>query len=250
MLTSTIDTPLLVDHHRSSSFKQTGYTTAAVLDQTSIDCLAALADVTLKAMGTGFFTSVMQPPSERRRVHDLICQHLVPAITPHLQNYRVVLASIVGRSPGSGQSDLPLHQDWSFVDETRAQSMSIWIPLQPVTPANGCMQVVAGSHRHNQPLRHIGSGFRYNSIEADLRKNYLTDVNLEAGEALFFDHRLIHGSNSNHSDKPRLALGAVLLPRNEPLHMGITSAGKTEFANKADDFLLTADLANIARPTR
>lgn len=246
MLMSILPAPTFVEHPRRSAYCDTGYSTLPLLDDQCILRLRKIALAAMASAGSGFFTSVLQKPDERRRAHTAICNFLEPLLKQHLGGFRIVLASIVGRSPGSGQADLPLHQDWSFVDETRASSMSVWVPLQPVNRQNGCMQVVPGSHRHDQPLRHIGSGFRYASIEADLRRSYLQDIPLDAGEALFFDHRLIHGSHTNETNQPRLAIGAVLLPKEVPLHMGVMDKAGTEFTDRPDDFLLSADLARIA----
>ena len=250
MLKTPKDAPLFQNDDTMSEYTEQGFVTQRLLDQDTIGSIRTAALSKLNSAAPGFFSSVLQSPAERHQMSDMIRTFVDPVLAGRLKNFRVVLASLVSRSPGSGQSDLPLHQDWSFVDEARACSMSVWIPLQPVTPANGCMQVVPGSHKHAQPLRHIGSGFRYGAIEEDLRKTYLQDVPLQAGEAVFFDHKLIHGSHSNHSDKPRLAIGVVILPMAEPLHMGIVADGVAQFSDRPDDFLLTADLAKTARTSR
>lgn len=196
----------------------------------------------------GFVSSVWQASALRRRAHDMIVSALHDSLSTVLAGYRIVLASFVVRSSGSVEQDMPLHQDWTFVDEAAAQSLGVWIPLQDVDASNGCLQVVPGSHRHQQPMRAIGGGFRYGMLEAELREQYLVDVPAQAGDAICFDHRLIHCSRPNGSSQPRFAVGAVLLPVGQALHLGFKQPdGSLRFEDVADDFLLSADLPAIAR---
>lgn len=203
---------------------------------------------TIGPIGAGFSSSVMVRRRLRRQVHDLIVAAVAPALATLLRDYRVVLASSIVRAPHSDDGDLPLHQDWSFVDETSARSMGVWMPLQDVTTDNGCLRVLPGSHRHRQPLRAVGSGFRYAQFENALLERHLVDLPLNSGEAVLFDHRLIHGSRPNRSLEPRVAVGLVLLPRRVPLHLGRpTENGAPAFADLPDTFLLDEDIASIAQ---
>ncbi len=196
----------------------------------------------------GFLSTVMQPASLRRAAHNQILPQVAPALGRHLSNHRIAMCSFVARYPGSDQSDLPLHQDWSFVDERCARSMSVWIPLQAVDRTNGCMTIVPASHRHAQPARGIGSGFRYRELEPRLRARHLVDQPLARGEAILFDHRLIHGSRSNLGSSPRLAVGIVLVPSQLPLTMGIPRGdGDYAFSRVEDDFLLDEDFVAMIR---
>ena len=231
----------------TAALSREGFATTPLLGPGEVTTLRACCGAVMTGAASGFFTSVLQPPDLRRRAHEAIRAVLAPVLAPLFGEARIVLASVVARSPGSDRQDLPLHQDWSFVDEARARSISVWVPLQDVSSGNGCMQVVPRSHLHDQPLRAIGSGFRYAGIEDVLRRDHLVDVPLAAGDALVFDHRLIHGSHANASPDIRMAVGAVLLPRDEPLHLGIGRGQDAVFADRPDAFLLEAELAAIAR---
>lgn len=78
--------------------------------------------------------------------------------------------------------------------------------------------------------------------------NNLRNVPLKTGEAVFFDHRLIHASTSNRSTDYRLAIGAVLLPISAPLRLGLCgSDGKIAFSDHEDNFILDTDLQTFAK---
>lgn len=237
--------PRLRDADLADRFVVNGFCTLPLLDAEAVRSLAGLFDAMFDRSQRGFLSTVLQPPAIRRAAHEAILPYVARAAAPHLAGHRIALCSFVARYPGSDQRDLPLHQDWSFVDEQVARSISMWVPLQTVDAANGCMTVVPGSHRHDQPLRAIGSGFRYRSFEPVLRARHLIDLPMASGEAVFFDHRLIHGSRSNAGTTTRLAVGAVLVPRGAPLALGLPEESGDVFGHVPDSFLLDADLVSI-----
>lgn len=240
--------PRLRDADLADRFAVNGFCTLPLLDAEAVRSLAGLFDAMFDRPRQGFLSTVLQPPAIRRAAHEAILPHIARALATHAGAFRIALCSFVARYPGSNQGDLPLHQDWSFVDERAARSISVWIPLQAVEAGNGCMTVVPGSHRHEQPPRGIGSGFRYRTIEPELRAHHLIDLPLGAGEAILFDHRLIHGSHSNESERKRLAVGAVLIPESVPLRMGIPRERQYRFRCVPDAFLLDVDFdALVAR---
>ena len=222
-----------------------GFCRLPLLDAEAVHGLTSRFDALFDRSQQGFFSTVLQPSAVRRTAHDVILPYIARALALHISDFRIALCSFVARFPGSDQHDLPLHQDWSFVDERAARSISMWIPLQAVDAGNGCMTVVPGSHRHAQPPRAIGSGFRYRDLEPTLRAHHLVDLPMASGEAVFFDHRLIHGSRSNAGPATRLAVGAVLLPESAPLAMGLPEGGGDVFRDVPDSFLLDADLVGI-----
>src|SRR5688500_12136607 len=63
----------------------------------------------------------------------------------------------------------PWHQDEAYwIPALSYNALSIWIPLQPATLANGCMQFVPGSHKHEVLPHHpINNDPRIHGLEAD-----------------------------------------------------------------------------------
>ncbi|MEQ3656630.1 MAG: phytanoyl-CoA dioxygenase family protein [Dokdonia sp.] len=133
---------------------------------------------------------------------------LEPKISNVFKDYKIFTASYVVKEPGK-KNIVPPHQDWSFVDESKAFSATCWIPLVDVTEDNGALGVIKGSHKifshprsspspqSKSPLAdHIFTLFPYVDI-----------VEMQAGECLIFDNRLIHASPPNLSQNTRVAVG-------------------------------------------
>jgi hypothetical protein len=96
------------------------------------------------------------------------------------------------------------HQDrWTDLD--RDPKITVWIALDPATIANGCVQVIPGSH-HTLLNPDDPSGFlRTDQADALLAKNKPVYLELKAGEAVLLHNWLLHASEINHTDIPRRA---------------------------------------------
>ncbi|MGE0385579.1 MAG: phytanoyl-CoA dioxygenase family protein [Gammaproteobacteria bacterium] len=98
----------------------------------------------------------------------------------------------------------PWHQDGEFWPIEPMAGTSAWVAATPSTRANGCVRVVPGSHL--RPRRHrlvTGSMFILQVDPSEFDEADAVDVELEAGQMMLFDSRLIHGSWPNTSDTPR-----------------------------------------------
>ena len=144
--------------------------------------------------------------------------------------------------PGAASGEVPLHQDWSFVDDQRWRSYNVWAPLADVDEGNGCLQLVAGTHTSARQPRAAGSAFFYADLEPMLRQ-HLRSVPLRAGEAVIFDHCLFHCSPPNASDQLRVAATAALLPQEAPMlyYHATRDDGSVEVYEVPDDVHLRHD---------
>ncbi|MFN4260391.1 MAG: phytanoyl-CoA dioxygenase family protein [Gemmataceae bacterium] len=86
---------------------------------------------------------------------------------------------------------------------------SCMIAVDRATRANGCLQVLKGSH-HMGRIDHGKAGGQTGAdlerVQAALERLELVYVEMEPGDALFFHCNLLHRSDQNHSDEPRWAL--------------------------------------------
>ncbi|MFT4555273.1 MAG: ectoine hydroxylase [Porticoccaceae bacterium] len=104
------------------------------------------------------------------------------------------------------------HQDYGYWYKNGClfpDMLSVFIAVDPCTEENGCMQVLAGSHR----MGRIEHGFEGEQTGAHLeRVNEAMKVlelvycEMSAGTALFFHSNLLHRSDANLSDDPRWGL--------------------------------------------
>lgn len=112
--------------------------------------------------------------------------------------------------PASRGTVLPMHQDrWTSLD--RDPLVTIWIALDPATIANGCVEVVPGSHRRLLNPGHP-SGFLTPDMEAEhAPKERRIPLELEPGEAVLLHNWLLHGSDVNRSGQSRRAFSVCYM---------------------------------------
>jgi len=157
-------------------------------------------------------------------------------LAPWVVRQRTFVANLLVKPPGTG-TDLGVHQDWTFVDEQRWSSATVWCPLVDVDEANGTLEVLGRSHRIAPSWR--GSPklvSPYDGIEEEVR-HHGTALRLPAGTAVVYDHRLVHWSRPNLSGGDRPAIGVGIVPAEAPLiHLRGGDAGIVEYT-VPDDFL-------------
>ncbi len=107
----------------------------------------------------------------------------------------------------------PWHQDEAYWNPAMEHfSISIWVPLQDVNVANGCMHFVPGSHRLEVlPHHSINHDPRVHGLEIDetpLVRSLLQAAvacPLVAGGATIHGGRMMHYAGPNQTDAPRRA---------------------------------------------
>ena len=109
------------------------------------------------------------------------------------------------RDPGY----ITMHQDGTYWGLSDGRITTAWVALTPSTRENGCMRVVAGSHlREYLPHRETHAEHnlltRGQEVQVDVPEEAITDIELAAGEMSLHDVRIIHGSNPNSSESPRI----------------------------------------------
>ena len=104
------------------------------------------------------------------------------------------------------------HQDYGYWYQNGVLQpllTSVFLAVDPSVRANGCLQVIRGSHlcgRINHVLTGDQAGAEVERVEQVLRRMPLDHVEMEPGDALFFHCNLLHRSDQNRSDQPRWAM--------------------------------------------
>jgi phytanoyl-CoA hydroxylase len=113
--------------------------------------------------------------------------------------------------PAQRGTFLPWHQDrWAFLD--RDPLITIWTALDPATVANGCVQVISGSHKYGLINPEHGSGF----LDGDQSTTYcpadrVTHLELEPGQAVLLHNWLLHSSDINKTEISRRAFSVCYM---------------------------------------
>lgn len=101
------------------------------------------------------------------------------------------------------------HQDSTYWGLEPPDVASAWIAFTPSRRANGCMRVAPGTHTLGQ-IAHV-DGFaaenllsRGQEVRVDVDESEAVDVELAPGEMSLHHVRIVHGSNPNPTDTPRI----------------------------------------------
>ncbi|HVK18320.1 MAG TPA: phytanoyl-CoA dioxygenase family protein [Fimbriiglobus sp.] len=86
---------------------------------------------------------------------------------------------------------------------------SVFIAVDPCTRANGCLQVLKGSH-HAGRVTHVLTGEQAGAdrerVDELAKRLELVHVEMDPGDALFFHSNLLHRSDQNKSERPRWSM--------------------------------------------
>jgi phytanoyl-CoA hydroxylase len=130
-----------------------------------------------------------------------------------------VMTTLLGRSPYAvqtmvyfkppGSRGQALHQDNFYLKADPGTCVAAWMALDRVDEANGCLEVVPGSHRW--PIlctEKADTTVSFTDVTVPLPPTgSAVPVEMEPGDVLFFHGALVHGSNPNvTTDRFRRAL--------------------------------------------
>jgi ectoine hydroxylase-related dioxygenase (phytanoyl-CoA dioxygenase family) len=209
--------PVLADEETVAGFARDGVACLrSVLDPgevaTAADAIDAvlakpgpLAQVASRADDPGAFTEDFCRWQEIPEIEQLARHSRVPALaaallgTPQARFYH---DHVLVKEGGTRQRT-PWHQDQPYYN-VDGRGVSAWIAVDPV-PADGCLELVAGSHRGpwlmprtflNKEARWFpaGSLAELPEIEADRGAFDIRRFELQPGDAIFFDFLTVHGA--------------------------------------------------------
>jgi phytanoyl-CoA hydroxylase len=99
----------------------------------------------------------------------------------------------------------PWHQDKAYFNiPVGTPVVGVWIALDEVTAANGCMHILPGEHRKG-PVIHFKRR-DWQICDTEMRGRRATAVPLKPGGCLVFDGLLPHGTPANQTTQRRRAL--------------------------------------------
>lgn len=136
-------------------------------------------------------------------------KQLLDAIEAVLGRDILVYGTLVLAKPPQDCGYASWHQDSFYSGLHLSPATSAWIALTPSHPANGCMRVIPGSHKLGL-LNHVNVADpnllnrRGERIEIAVDESKARDVRLCPGETSLHHSNIVHGSNPNTSDEPRI----------------------------------------------
>lgn len=226
-------------------FQEEGYLTVPFLTATEIEQLKQAYFRSLTRSGghlgpedekfkskdiiTYDFTFIDKNIDYKEEVFQIITTAFQKKYEAILENYQPIIANFIRKKEAGGE--VPLHQNWAFVDEHKCASVSIWCPLVDSNKANGTLEVVPKSHK------------RFGEVRGPMIRSELLDINQEiidskwmiplttkAGEAVILDDSIVHYSAPNQTEGLRLAIQLILIPKEEKsihFHMDLSKSRET-----------------------
>ena len=139
---------------------------------------------------------------------------------------------------------------------------TVWMAIDDSTVENGCLQVIRGSHKGERLRRHRindapGLALNQELPPSEFDESAAVNLEMQAGQISLHDVYLVHGSEPNHSAKPRRGMTLRFMPTTSrydrdielaqhqrsqlkigprrPLYLmrGVDRQGDTEFENAA-----------------
>ena len=145
------------------------------------------------------------------------------------------------------------HQDYGYWYKNQFlfpdQLVSVMIALTEANKANGCIQVIKGSHK----LGRLNHGFAGEQVGADmvmvehaLKTMEHVYVEIQSGDALFFHSNLLHRSEANTSDKPRWSIISCYNSLSNPAYNDESTSWKEPIQIVPDNALMDADISGAS----
>jgi phytanoyl-CoA hydroxylase len=158
---------------------------------------ASPGDDVRKVSGVAYGDDLFQSLVLRPGIVDVMQQLMSP-------NLKLFRADVLMKPAGVGSAK-GVHQDAPYWPIEPMALWSCWMPFDPATKENGCMQVIPGSHKRGA-LPHVAVQDDYVVPAEHYDPDALVLVPMKPGTGLFFHSLLIHGTAPNTSPNPRRAI--------------------------------------------
>src|ERR1700748_3294971 len=145
------------------------------------------------------------------------------------------------------------HQDYGYWYKNQFmfpdQLISVMVALTPANKANGCLQVIRGSHK----VGRVNHGFSGEQVGADmvmvdncLKTMELVYLELQAGDALFFHPNLLHRSEANLSEFPRWSIISCYSSQSNLAYNETSTSWKTPVEVVPDEAILEWEAGSLS----
>lgn len=209
------------DDQLNREFDKTGFVVLDLLNQEEMNQFLNLNDRLNEGLNTrntydnSYELSFFQKdPEAKKRKFEAYREFLMPYLNRHLADYEPLIINYFSKAPGSGE--VPVHQNWTFVDEREFTSISVWCPLQPVNRNNGTLEVVPGTHKVISDVRGPSIDWVFSGIIEELIQEHMVPLELVPGQVAVIDDGVIHYSGVNHSNSARRAVQFIMKPKEAP----------------------------------
>lgn len=194
------------------SFQKNGYVVLPLLSKIEVKSLLDFYEANPNDVKEGFHATHF---SKNRPYKKIVQQEILAAyqmgLHNLLNNYQLLFANFMVKEIGNN-SVMPLHADWTYVDEKQFQSLGIWSPLIDTNEQNGMLGVIPSSHKFIENNRGPKITSPFVQLNDYIINKYGKLLKVDAGSVVIYDHRLLHYSNANLSDNKRVSVNISAAP--------------------------------------
>jgi hypothetical protein len=202
---------ILKDPVLDSKLSDEGFVLIPFLTDEEVNALKTFYFDYHESVLSGMYATAHVPDIDlRMKMNNFIKDQFSRAVNEKFINAHALGGSYIAKGKGEAGTLHP-HQDWNIVDEELYRSFNIWVPLVDLHENNGAICIMPQSHLWDKTYRSANIPSIYQDQESDLWEN-MTKLYMKAGVALIYDHRLIHASGENKTDKLRLAAVFGIIP--------------------------------------
>ncbi len=223
-----------------TQFDKDGFVKISLLTTENISALKTLFSHYFPNPSADFFSSSYENDFQlKKEISDEIGKIISQNLENVFTNFTWFGSAFLSKGNGA-RSEMPMHQDWTIVDETKYIALNIWTPLQDTNEENGTLEVITGSHKWHNTLRAPTLPFYFDGFQNQLKQK-LTVIPTLATEAVVLNQALIHYSKPNKTNETRIAITTGIKSKNAPMifhYWNKDIPNEIEQFKQADDFLL------------
>jgi hypothetical protein len=207
-----------IDHPLKKELSEIGYTVFDSLDEDIVSELNDFYHSISSDHLTGFHPSMFwEDVTLKKKISFKISTVLEKWVKENFPDFRILYGNFMVKEPGQN-SIMKIHQDWSYVEETQNQSFAIWFPLSDLTQKNGALSMIPKSHLFENHERGPGVHCPFYENEEFLIQNFGKSLYLKKGQPVVWEHHLLHYSPPNLSENTRIAVTAIIVPKDIPVY--------------------------------
>lgn len=231
-----------MEFHRAdhqAAFDDDGFVVVDLLEDDDLAALRA-AWVALEAdLGTTFWASAGADADRAGRASDQIVELVRSRLDRVLEDSVAIGGSFLVKPTGPDAA-MEVHQDWTSVPEDSVRSANVWCPLDDIDPRRGPLVVLPGSHRWFDAVRSPTLPSVQVPLDEVVDRGAVL-VEVRAGQAVVYDHALLHGSLANRHAEPRVVVQVGVAPHGAPIVLGFPEGSRAALREvHPQDYLATA----------
>jgi hypothetical protein len=192
---------LIIMHNLNNTLLADGFVIVDILDSAEIIYLNELCNKYLTNTQSDFIAaSHFLSQAESNFINEELHTILKPKMQKLFPNLELLGGTLATKI--KGKSNLKAHNDWDIVDEHQFKSYNLWLTLVDTNKKNGTLGLIPNSHL----WQHHHRGFNIPSTFETYTEKFIKigfEPDLRAGQAILYNHKLIHYSRPNITDNPR-----------------------------------------------